>query len=760
MAYRAQATNTTFELHSLGWKSFQDLCVSVLSEVLGQTVHQFIPTKDAGRDGAFYGEWNRKKVGGNGVDGRYAVQCKFSAIPNKTLSLSMLKDEIEKATLLASNGLADNYILMTNMKVSARTEPQIRDAFLGINGIESFFIFGTEWINQKILESSKLRMLVPRIYGLGDLTQILDQRAYRQAQSILSGMSEDLSKLVVTEAHRKSVHAIVEHGFVMLLGAPMSGKSTIGASLAMGAIDEWHCVTLQIKSPSEFSAHWNPDEPRQFFWVDDVFGATQYQSSNVAEWNKMFPLMHAAIKKGARIIFTSRDYIFKAAQQDLKAYAFPFINESQVVINLQEFTLREKEQILYNHIKLGTQSKEYKKRIKPFLSGVASNREFLPEVARRLGHPFFTKNLILNVNRIKTFVEAPLAFLKDIISSLDIHSKAAIALIFMNGGRIKSPLFLSESEVQATALLGSSQHGVVEALNNLENSLIKNVIEEGHSYWKYHHPTISDAYAEYIASNKELLHIYLAGAKLDKLLSEVACGEIGIEGEKIVLAVDHYPALIDRLKVLPASDSGIAHFLATKCDSAFLKLYAGEHPELMSPRIGSYLYVFISEIRIVAKLNRYGLLPESNRKNLVHEISELTIGTPDGTILDSDVMADLFTEVEHDLLKSEIKESLIPNLEKEVESHKDDFQHNSDDEPDAHFHELKKSFKKMKTLFPGDSKEHRALDNALNEIECAIEYLNEGLESKDDPDNYDDYLEGINSGGTDEGRSMFDDVDE
>lgn len=325
MISKTQASNVTFELHSLGWKAFQGLCASVLSEVLGQTVHQFMPVKDAGRDGAFYGKWNNEKAGGAGFDGSYAVQCKFSSVPNKTLTLSMLKDEIEKAATLASKDLANNYLLMTNMKISATTEPLIRNAFSEITGIKSFSIFGFEWINQKILESPKLRMLVPRIYGLGDLTQILDQRAYSQTQSILSSMSDDLAKLVVTDAHRKSVHAIVKHGFVMLLGAPMSGKSTIAASLAMGAIDEWGCATLQIKSPQEFTSHWNPNEPKQFFWVDDAFGATQYQSENADEWNKIFPLMDSAIKKGARVIFTSRDYIFKAALQDLKAYAFPLI---------------------------------------------------------------------------------------------------------------------------------------------------------------------------------------------------------------------------------------------------------------------------------------------------------------------------------------------------------------------------------------------------------------------------------------------------
>ncbi len=47
-------------------------------------------------------------------------------------------------------------------------------------------------------------MLVPRVYGLGDLSQILDERAYTQARAILESMRDDLAKVVVTDAYQKA----------------------------------------------------------------------------------------------------------------------------------------------------------------------------------------------------------------------------------------------------------------------------------------------------------------------------------------------------------------------------------------------------------------------------------------------------------------------------------------------------------------------------------------------------------------------------
>jgi hypothetical protein len=281
MANPVQAQEKNYNLHSLGWKSFQDLCITIVSEVLGQTVQKFSTSRDAGRDGAFHGTWNTEKSAG--TFGSFTVQCKFTSKEGTFISISNVSDELKKARRLASQGLTDNYILMTNSGVSGVAEAKIRESFLEIPGIKFFSLFGAEWIPQKICESPRLRMLVPRVYGLGDLSQILDERAYIQAQEILSSMRENISKIVITDAYRRSATSLVNHGFVLLLGEPADGKSTIAACLALGALDLWGCSTMIIRNADDFKQHWNPNEPHQFFWVDDAFGATQYQRVSVYE---------------------------------------------------------------------------------------------------------------------------------------------------------------------------------------------------------------------------------------------------------------------------------------------------------------------------------------------------------------------------------------------------------------------------------------------------------------------------------------------
>ncbi len=52
---KVQASDVTYELHTLGWKAFQSLCVTIVGEIWGQSIQSFFDSKDGGRDGAFYG---------------------------------------------------------------------------------------------------------------------------------------------------------------------------------------------------------------------------------------------------------------------------------------------------------------------------------------------------------------------------------------------------------------------------------------------------------------------------------------------------------------------------------------------------------------------------------------------------------------------------------------------------------------------------------------------------------------------------------
>lgn len=112
----------TYELHTLGWRAFQNLCATVLREVWGQTVQSFADTQDGGRDGAFYGIWHGAAENKDVPEGPFVLQCKFLARRDDTLTLSAIEDELAKVSSLVKRGLCNSYVLMSNARVTGQRQ--------------------------------------------------------------------------------------------------------------------------------------------------------------------------------------------------------------------------------------------------------------------------------------------------------------------------------------------------------------------------------------------------------------------------------------------------------------------------------------------------------------------------------------------------------------------------------------------------------------------------------------------------------------
>ena len=226
---------------------------------------------------------------------------------------------------------------------------------------------------------------------------------------------------------------------------------------------------------------------------------------------------------------TSRDYIYRRARNNLKGGAFPLLNESQVVIDVHDLSIQEKEQILYNHIKLGNQPRSFRKKIKPHLQAVASHPRFIPETARYLGNRFFTKDLVISARNVCHFVEKREELLQEVLRGLDTDSRAALALIYMRNGRLESPIQLQESERLALERLGSTVASCIDALDALKGSLVRLSSANDDRVWEFSHPTVGDAYAEILAQSPEHIDIFIQGTVPARLLDQITCGEVGLE---------------------------------------------------------------------------------------------------------------------------------------------------------------------------------------------------------------------------------------
>jgi hypothetical protein len=480
---------------------------------------------------------------------------------------------------------------------------------------------------------------------------------------------------VLTGAYRRAAEALDRHGFVLLIGEPAAGKTTIASMLSMGAVDQWDAWTLKLETPEKVVEHWNPEEPSQFFWIDDAFGVTQYESFLVRGWNHALPMVRTMLGKGAKMVMTSRDYIYNRARNDLKEGAFPLLRESQVVIDVRDLTLEEKQQILYNHMKLGRQDRPFRAAIKPHLPLVAGHLRFVPETARRLADPLFTQDLSLDRYSLSAFVEKQERFLQEVLRGLDEDSKAALGLIYMRDDALESPVSLAEPEQEAMARLGSSLGGCVGALESLKGSLVRHVNEEGRALWKFKHPTVGDAYAGLLLKNPELLGIFVHGSPLEKLLGQITCGDVGLE-RAVMVPKALFGVVLKRLN--EASDTKlyktpalvywhnkrrIDDFLASRCSRDFLSEYIAGHPEIFERVSNPGLFLnTVSEVGLAIRLHEVGLLPEEHRKAFVEKVVAYAMDGDDLYAIESMRIQSVFTEEERAVFRKRIRSELIPKL--------------------------------------------------------------------------------------------------
>ncbi len=756
--------NSMYDLHLVGWRSFQDLCNALAREVLGQTALTYLPSNDQGRDGSFTGRWVRQN--NEILEGEFVIQCKFTSKQNKNFTFSDFSLEINNVKELARQAICDIYIIMTNAGISARSEAKITKEFKNA-GAKHVLICGYDYICQTIKERPRLRRMVPRVYGLGDLSQIIDERYYKQGQVMLESLKDELAKVVITESYNKAAKALERHNYVLIVGEPAAGKTSIASLLAMGALDQWQAATIKVSHAIDVKKHWNPDEPNQLFWIDDAFGATHYESPLAYRWNDIIMEIKTMINRGAKIVMTSRDYIYNAAKKDLKSNIFPLMNESQVVVNVHDLSIEEKRQMLYNHIKLGKQSVAYKKEIKPFLEAVAQSKRFIPETARRLSDPYFTNRLNLTSFSILKFVESQEGFLIDVIKDLDKDSKAALALVYMNNGRLVSPVNPSTSEDIAVSRMGSSIDRCIGALHAMSGSMVQIQIEDDQRYWNFKHPTIGDAFARYLVHEPELLEIYIYGSDTNKLFDQITCGNVNLEGATIVPQSLFY-MVINKLANFTKSKNyktevfaiyfaklELISFLGRRCSASFLKMYVENFPEIFKSISNPNLSGNVPrEVELAWVLHKNKLLPEDIRRTIVLQIEKYALSGENIDFLKSEDIQSLFLSTELIALKDRIRTGLLKlPISDMTDLWKSKFR--KDDDAEYHMYTLKSNLYLLQEHFPDLIDLEERIEEEIENIDNWVSdnSIFEKLEEKDS------MQADVVSQPRIETRSIFEDID-
>ncbi|MEU4014829.1 hypothetical protein AB0E56_06125 [Microbacterium sp. NPDC028030] len=739
--------------------------MAILSSTFGQTVEPFEDGNDEGRDGAFRGVW-RDELAEQDLAGAFVIQAKHSSA-DKTISLSNLASELPKIADLHRRGLCDNYVLMTNCRVTGESNAAIVKAIRAL-GVTDVRVWARTWIEDKLSNSPELRRKVPRVYGLGDLSEILDDRRRQQASAILHALGSSTATFVSTAPYRAALDALDRHRAVVLLGGPTVGKSVIAQMLALGAVDAGGMDVIKATSASEFLEAWNPGNPNRMYWVDDVFGELSAEPSLLDAWSRNMAALLAARAQGNRFVFTSRDYIYREAVQRLKESNVRFWDNARIEVVVSDLTAAERQMILYNHMKLGSQSLDFRSRIKPHLAHVSSLRSFTPGLAYRLGNARFTQLLDPSDRfAVTSFFNDPTAYLDEVIGQLNARDKAAIALLFAAGSELHLPI---QDSARARALvvdLGSTLESVPPALESLDGTFVKSEKFPVGATYTFAHPTIREAANRFLQSGVATVASIVRATPFPDLVGQIdlrhpdaiphkergrhlIVGEV--EGPSVIQAAlrhlsgakgfDGWRAKSDLLELLARRASPDARALFVATGAEYVSEWAKTVVHSRSAR------------RLFGLLQKEQSLPEEARAVALSQLVDAA----------RDLRSSAWTTTEW------LTEAEVTEIREEVEGalqYPDDLlqglsdSYDVESNPDSYLEDYWSTVDELREIFADDEEivaRVNSYESRLEVVTAEVNLMSQYAPWDDDEDHRRDEMKDLQSG--ESTRSIFDDVDE
>jgi hypothetical protein len=522
----------------------------------------------------------------------------------------------------------------------------------------------------------------------GPKPSIFNADHIEQSRIQIEELRESATTFVSTNAYQKALLAVDRLRFVLLLGPPGTGKSSVAANICLSGLAEGkYTESLILETPSLFQSHWDPYEPKRLYWFDDVFGATSLDMAQIFGWQRALPKLHTAIKHGASVIFTSRDYIYREAVRHLKTENFPLLEESQVIVNVTDLAEAERGQILYNHIKFGNLSQQCKSQIKPFLSTLVSDPSFSPEAARRLGDMVFFDRIRVDNDGLRDFIRHMGNYFEKLVGTLDHAHQAALVLVALHNNRLASPIQEGALPQAFKAAYGVGVPEIKLAIEEMRGSLITLTTIRGRAEWSLHHPSMLEALQSLLSGSPEKIELFLLASSAEALFRDTST--LDNRDHRVFVPQPAWPILVNRLqRSLFDSDwqdwrtpYATVGYLFRDGSAEFLGYLWNHHPDILERAVTPAFHNLNSGFwfGLARRMRELDLWSNEIEFKAVKYIEESVTRTGDMHFLDNDDVADLLGMSRRDELVKTVLEDRGKVLRNVVDGWDDIDQYGLDD---------------------------------------------------------------------------------
>lgn len=439
------------------------------------------------------------------------------------------------------------YIVATSVPLSPDNKQAIVQVFGGELAVAD--VLGQDELNNLLGRHSNVEQKHYKLWlaSRAVLDRVLHSDIRTQTEFQVEKVHCTIRRNVRSDAYPKALDILNQNRVVIISGAPGVGKTTLANMLLYAHLERgWEPVIIR-RDLAEGQKLFQRGKP-QIFYFDDFMGATflgdrssglsRNEDRAIADFIEM-----VRASPNARLILTTREHIFGQALGASERLRQAGLDGNKIFLRIGDYSLRQKAQILYNHLYFSDLPDTYK--------GALLASDFYLEIVK---HPKFNPRLIewlSSFSRISSILASRYRdFVRDLLrdpSEVWMHAyeqqlsdagRSLLLALYSLGGKaegvVLQPAFKKLHEVRATRWgLPRRPEDWATAMAELANAFLR---PSGKSAFEVLDPSVIDLVNAVIRKAPEnAVDLVLGAVDFSQIKRVWDVGKIGVTGVRTAL---------------------------------------------------------------------------------------------------------------------------------------------------------------------------------------------------------------------------------
>ncbi|SFK97974.1 Restriction endonuclease [Pseudovibrio ascidiaceicola] len=484
-------SNYTFD--TINDKEFEQIVADLLSKKLGVDVETFKSGKDGGVDGRYFDDDDQEVI----------IQCKHRPKTSLSKLKSILKkDELPKVRELDPAG----YIFATSTELSRTDKKQIKEIFSPyIKKVTD--VYGREDLNKFIADYPNIEKKHYKLWlhSTNVLQNLFNHGISERSREVLEEIHEKSTLFVETDAYDKCIKHLSKNNNLIVTGSPGAGKTTTAEQICLYLAGQDYELVVAAEHIEELEQAFVSSQ-KQVFYFDDFLGRNYFEALQQQQDSKIYRFMKRIERGNKKFILTSRTNVLNRGKFSTDIFTELRSEDFEFEIDVDDYTMFEKAQILYNriwHSELDNSYLEVLYKNKRYLN-VIKHKNYNPRIIEYITTK---KHVRCEPDEYWQFIKDKLQNPKDIWANLfrtgiDSLSRDLIILIFFFGGIVSEKTVRSLfASLQKVGAYTNAHETFSEQIKFLNGSLLDRTIEHtGRVTYDYVNPSVGDfILSEYIS---------------------------------------------------------------------------------------------------------------------------------------------------------------------------------------------------------------------------------------------------------------------